>query len=195
MAKDVSSWMRRSIGLRWNRRRRWPQEIRSTTMCSDLSVRGSPHQKRGGLRKILRMAMTVSKRRSINGSRQRDIEKISCSPRPLVSASPAQQAPPLIAPIGQWRSPATMNRREWLQARRRRRRRPKGKHLFRPAGSNSSVSAFDRTGTRRIIRNSTVEPLRAKLNSHRISTVALALTRAFLACGIQNPLQDVLPFC
>jgi hypothetical protein len=46
----------------------------------------------GALRKISRIAMTVSKERSINGLPQRDIEKISCFTTLLASASPAQQA-------------------------------------------------------------------------------------------------------
>jgi hypothetical protein len=134
-----------SIESRWNRPRQWPQRISSTTMCSDPSVRGSCHRKRGGLRKILRMATTVSKRRSINGLPHRNIEKISCSPRPRVSASPAQQALLLIAPIGPWRSRATTNpHRGWWPPAGRCRRQPNRKRLFNPAGSDSSASVFDR---------------------------------------------------
>ena len=136
-----------STGLRWNRPRQWPRETSSTTMCSDPSVRGSHQRKRGALRKILRMAMSVSKRRSINGLPQRNIERISCSPKRPVSASPAHKAPLLIAPIGPWRSRATMNRRRSLQARKRR-RQPTGKRPLNPAGSNSSASAFEQPSRR-----------------------------------------------
>src|SRR5258708_19330237 len=112
--------MRLLTGLRWNRPTQWLRKIRSTTKCSDLSVRGSHQRDRGALRKISRMAMTVSKEPSINGLRQRDIEKISCFPTLLASASPAQQALFLIAPIGQWRSRANISRCRQLQARERR---------------------------------------------------------------------------
>jgi hypothetical protein len=50
---------------------------------------GSYQRDRGGLRKTLRMAMTVSKKRSINELPQRGTEKISCSTTRLASASPA----------------------------------------------------------------------------------------------------------
>ncbi len=79
--------MRLLTGLRWNRPRQWLRKIRSTTKCSDLSVRGSHQRDRGAPRKISRMAMTVSKERSINGLPQQDIEKISCFTTFLASTS------------------------------------------------------------------------------------------------------------
>jgi hypothetical protein len=138
----MSPWMQLLTGLRWNRPRRWPRKIRSTTQCSDLSVRGSLRRDRGGLRKISLMVMTVSKKRSINGLPQRDIETISCSTTRLASASPVQQALPLIAHIGQWRSRANTSHRRKLQARERRLQQ-KENRLYNLAESQSSVSAFD----------------------------------------------------
>jgi hypothetical protein len=131
-----------STALHWNRPGQWPRKIRSTMAYSAPSARGSHHRNPGGLRKILPMAMTVSKKRSINGSPQRDIEGISCSPKRLASASPAQKARFLIAPIGQWRSLVNMSHRQQLQASERR-GQPKAKRLFSLAGHESSASAFD----------------------------------------------------
>src|ERR1700675_3100184 len=124
----MSPWMQLLTGLRWNRPRQWPRKIRSTTRCSDLSVRESLRRDRGGLRKTSLMAMKVSKKRSINGLPRRDIETISCSTTPLASASPVQEVL-LIARIGQWRSRANMSHRRKPQARKRRLQQ-KENHLY-----------------------------------------------------------------
>ena len=138
----MSSWMRPLTGLRWNRPKQWPRKTCSTTQCSDLSVRGSHHRDRGGLRKILRSAMTVSRKRSVNGSTQRNIDTISCSTTRLASASPVQEALALVAPIGQWRSRATMRHCQVPQARERRLQR-KENRLYNLAEPKYSASAFD----------------------------------------------------
>jgi hypothetical protein len=64
--------------------------------------------------------MTVSKKRSLNGLRQRVIGKISCFTTRPASASPAQRALPLIEHIGQWRLRAIMSGCRQPQARERR---------------------------------------------------------------------------
>jgi len=60
------------------------------------------------------------KKRSINGLRRGNIEKISCSTTHLASASPAQRAPSLTAHIGQWRLRANTSRCRPRPARMRR---------------------------------------------------------------------------
>lgn len=105
---------------------------RLTTTCSGLSVGGSHLRGRDGPLKTSPMATTVSKRRSISGSRRANIERTCCFPTRLASASPAQEAPPRIGPIGRWRSRAIMNRREWLSASGRRLLRPRRKCRQQP---------------------------------------------------------------
>jgi len=76
------------------------------------------------------------------GSFEKTLDQWITSPKRLASASPARQAPPLIAPIGPWKSPANMSRRHRRRARDRR-PQPDENRLFSLAGPKSLVSASD----------------------------------------------------